>query len=267
MTLPSFRLAPLAELIQARIQKEPGFFSLAVSLPDTQERISINPQRMNSASLIKIYIMIEALRQAKEGILALDELLTVTAASRVGGAGELEFAAYGSQYTILRLVEVMITESDNTATNLLIDRIGMDSVNRCIAGLKATDTELARRMMDFSARQEGRDNYTSVTDMISVLERLYRRSCLDPFCDSIMLAILKQQQDRVKIPLYLPPGTIVAHKTGELDYTEHDAGIVYGPKHPYTAAIMAGQLMDVAYGRHVIAGLSKLIYDYIQELP
>ncbi|EGO62803.1 serine hydrolase [Acetonema longum] len=267
MSLPPSRLAPLAGLIQDRIQKEPGFYSLAVSLPDTQDRISINSRRMSSASLIKIYIMTETLRQAKEGILALDELLTVTAANRVGGAGELEFAAYGSQYTILHLVEVMITESDNTATNLLIDRIGMDSVNRCMAGLNAADTELARRMMDFAARQEGRDNYTSVTDMVSVLERLYHRCCLDPFCDSVMLAILKQQQDRVKIPLYLPPGTVVAHKTGELDYTEHDAGIVYGSKHSYAVAIMAEQLMDVAYGRHVIANMSKLIFEYIQELP
>jgi beta-lactamase class A len=156
----------------------------------------------------------------------------------------------------------MITESDNIATNLLLDRIGMDSVNHRIQRLGFTDTVLRRRMMDFGAAASGRENLTSVMDIACLLDRIHRTCCINKSADSAMSRILARQTDRCKIPLLLPPGIVCQHKTGELPGAEHDAGIIFSPSGPYVLSVMSDGLTDPERGRRIVATLSRNVYDW-----
>lgn len=253
----------LQQQIEQYLQDKAGTFSLELILPDSGKKISYNSRVLPSASLIKVFIMAEAFRRAGSGHLALSDTAEVTPAVRVGGAGPLEHAAYGTSLTLLELIELMIIESDNTATNMLIQRLGMDAVNALADTFGCRHTFLGREMMDFSARAAGKDNFTTPADMNILLSRLYARQCIDPVSDQAMLAILMRQSDRCKLPLLLPQETAIANKTGELDGIEHDAGIVFA-RTPYILTIMTEHLPDEAAGRQAIAELSRLIYDALQ---
>lgn len=257
-------LHQLQQQIEQTLQKKPGTFSLGLVLPESGKKIWYNPRVFPSASLIKVFIMAEAFRQASIGCLELSDSAEVTPDVRVGGAGPLEHAAYGTRLTLLELIELMIIESDNTATNILIQRLGMDSVNALAHAFGCRHTCLERRMMDFNARAVGKDNFTDPADMNILLGCLYAKKCIDPVSDQTMLAILMRQADRSKLPLLLPKETIIANKTGELEGIEHDAGIVYG-RAPYILTIMTEHLPDEAAGRQTIAELSRLVYDTLQS--
>ncbi|MDR3590056.1 MAG: class A beta-lactamase-related serine hydrolase [Negativicutes bacterium] len=251
----------LKTMVDDILAGEPGCYSLAVKDLASGRQWEWNPRPMRSASLIKIFIMIEAFRQSADGRLNLDEKQPVTEDVQVGGAGPLEHAAPGTLKTWYELIDLMIVESDNTATNMLINRLTFAAVNAAIAGLGCRDTVLRRKMMDFVSAEAGRENYTSVGEMVSVLECLYRHRCLGPDRDETMLSILRGQQDKCKLPLLLPEGVQLAHKTGELDGAEHDAGIVYGPSRHYAIVAMSDDLPDALRGQRTIARLSRAVYD------
>ena len=258
----------LAHLIANLLKEEPGQYSLAIQDLAGNEVWPFRPARLRAASLIKIFIMIEAFRQAELGRLKLCDWTAVTDDVRVGGAGPLSDFPSGVKITWLEVIELMITESDNAATNLLIKALGMEAVNAQIARLGCKDTVLSRKMMDFASAEAGRENYTTPSEVTAVLAKIYRRDCLGSEMDEAMLDILKNQQDKVKLPLLLPPGTVVAHKTGELDKAEHDAGIIFTPAGDYVLSIMSDNLPDNLRGQEVIARLSRLIYDeFNQKTP
>lgn len=256
-------LDTLQQAIENHLKDEPGIYSVELVLPDSGEVISYNHRSLPSASLIKVFIMAEAFRRRDAGELDLSQTAAVTPEVQVGGAGPLEHAAIGSRLSLLELIELMITESDNTATNILIDLLGMASVNRLVKRFGCPDTLLARRMMDFTARAAGIDNFTSPADMNCLLGRILARQCISPDSDAAMLAILLRQTDKCKLPLYLPSDIGVANKTGELDGVEHDAGIILSQP-PYILTIMTDGLPDEERGRQTIASLSRVVYDFLQ---
>jgi len=166
---------------------------------------------------------------------------------------------------VFELIELMIIESDNIATNLLIDLLGMEPINARIRSLGCSETILRRRMMDFAAAETGQENLTSARDVICLLSRLYNANCVSAKADAAMCSILGRQTDRCKIPLLLPSNTICQHKTGELPGAEHDAGIVRTSNGDYLIAIMSDDLPDPEHGRQVIAQLSRIIYDWHEQ--
>lgn len=252
----------LPEIIAAIFQVEPGIFSAAVIDPATDREWSFDSQPMRAASLIKLFIMVEIFEKIKTGHIKPGDSFAFIESERVGGAGILQNFPAGTSRTVLELIDLMITESDNIATNLLIERIGMAAVNARIQHLGCKDTILRRRMMDFDAVAAGIENYTSVVDVARLLDRIHRNCCIDEASDSSMRRILERQTDRCKIPLLLPPGTICQHKTGELPGAEHDAGIIASPAGSYILCIMSDDLPVPERGRQVLAMLSKSVYDW-----
>ncbi len=252
----------LKSRISASINDEPGFFSVGVSDPLTGQELHISSRPMRSASLIKLFIMAEAFSGIAEGHLLPTETLVFRECDRVGGAGILKELPSGDCRTVLELIDLMITESDNIATNLLIDRLGLEAINARIRKMGCANSCLRRHMMDFSAASEGRENITSVRDTVRALQQILANQCVNAALDSAMREILGRQTDRCKIPLLLPPGTVCQHKTGELPGAEHDAGIVHGPSGPYIVAIMSDGLADPERGREVVARLSLEVYEF-----
>ena len=201
----------------------------------------LQSQSMRSASLIKVFLLAKVMDMEKAGRLYPEQLLTVTPAVRVGGAGSLCGQPDGFRISLQDTLFLMITESDNTATNMVIDLIGMSEVNAYIQQHGYTDTVLQRRMMDQKAASEGRENYTSVRDLGLFFHRLYHGQCVDSFYDQQMRDILLQQTDRECFPAALPANRI-AHKTGELTGLYDDAGIIYAPSTSYILCIMDEQM-------------------------
>ena len=148
--------AALKSRIESVIKKESGIFAIAVLNPLTGQELSINSQPMRSASLIKLFIMAEAFARISEGTLQADATLSFMESHRVGGAGILQNLPAGTYHSILELVELMITESDNIATNLLIEHLGREAINARIQKMGCADSRLTRRAWSPGVRRRRR---------------------------------------------------------------------------------------------------------------
>ena len=202
-------------------------YSVYLAYPNKSEETYIyNSQKWRSASMIKVFILASVMEKAQDGEIDLDEIITLKSSDKVGGAGILAGYATGSQLSLKQILKLMITESDNTATNIIIDRVGMEAINNYIQRNGYNDTVLQRKMMDLSAIYEGRENYSSVRDLGSIFVKIYNHNCVSNKYDEIMIDFLKAQTDTDCFPAALSD-KIIAHKTGALTGLYDDGGIIY----------------------------------------
>lgn len=252
----------LQEEIEAFLDTCKGRWSLILLNHPAQQRIEFNPaMQFPAASMIKLPVMYELVRQAAAGSISLNELITIKKESRVGGAGILKELRPDIPITIGELITLMIILSDNTATNIVIDMIGMDSVNRSMKHLGLTGTCLCRYMMDFAAASAGKENTISAADFVLLLSHIYDGTVLPAHYNRLMIDILCRQQIRDKLPFFWPESAVIAHKTGTLPGVEHDGGILFLPNGPYLACILTADLPSNAEGIQAIAYLGKIIYE------
>jgi len=244
------------------IEKDVKYAVYIKNLKLDDKAVVLNSHKMASASLIKIPIMIEAFNQKKQGKLNFNEQIVIKHAQAVEG-GSVYNLPDGTVLTVGQILDLMIVQSDNTAANILIDKLKMENVNTMIQKLGCKDTILQRKMMDFEAVKQGRQNYTSVTDMANILGKLYTSKCLDPASDKAMLAIMLRQEDNTVIPAQIPHDLKIAHKTGELDGMYYDCGIIYGHSTDYILCIMAENVKDEPHVLYDMSSLSLAIYDKI----
>lgn len=201
-------------------------------------------QSMPSASLIKVPILLLLLEQAAQGHRTLNDVLPVPAA-RVGGTGILHALPSVQAMSLRDLAHLMITLSDNVATNLLIDALGMEVINAWCVGNGLAHTRIERRMMDAEARARGLDNWTTAQDACAVLEQLLPgRTRLPPELSRLGLEMLAEQHSRDAFPAQLPPDACLAHKTGALSGLRHDAGILTLNGHSVVLAVLADGFQD-----------------------
>ena len=223
-------------------------YSILVRDLKTGEEAYLNPMRQRSASLIKVYIMGEAYQLKKEGKLDFNEQVIIHKEDQKAW-GSLDKVPAGTKVTVRQLIEQMIVVSDNTATNLLIDKIGYDRVNGFIKNIGCTDTVLGRKMLDSAAAKA------------------------DSKSDKEMIGILCRQQWNERIPGNLPHDLRIAHKTGELGNAIHDCGIIFGRNRDYVLCIMTADVPDENRGYddnnalvfNDMALISKLIWNKIDD--
>lgn len=228
---------------------------------------TVNPERVfPSASTIKIPLLAAVLRAAAEGDFNLDDEITIDPVNRVGGCGVLSQLHPGLRPTIRDLATLMIIQSDNTATNQLIDLVGMENVNALSRELGLKHTVLQRKMMDFEAARAGRNNFTSAGDLGRLLKLLVEGQVVSPEVSSTIIDIMKRQQLRNKLPAYLPEDTIIAHKTGDLPNLEHDAGIFFLPDRTYILVVLTDQLVTNSAGIETIGRISEVVYRSLSTL-
>ena len=189
-----------------------------------------------SASLIKTPIMLSALEDVEAGLLSLDTKISVQPSCCVGD--EAPVIKDGTDVPLSVLLEYMITDSNNTATNVLIDFLGMDKVNAFSARIGLGDTLLRRHMLDYESARQGRENRTSVKDMLRLYMLLHKSEVLTPFMCETALPILLRQHDK-ELLMFANPAQKAAHKTGGLSDIAHDAGILYGENRTLIFAALA----------------------------
>jgi beta-lactamase class A len=183
--------------------------------------------RLPSASLIKLPILAAFWETVEAGRLDPNERVSVSAeALRVGGTGVLKALAPGLQPTWSDLATLMITVSDNVATNLIIDRLGVEAIQAWIDRAGLAETRIERRMMDRSAMSAGRENWTSAADMETLLTAIAAGTCVSGEASREMRRVLEAQQIQDRLARRLGEGVRVANKTGNFADVMHDAGVM-----------------------------------------
>ena len=223
-----------AEIIRAELGEDAPKFAVYFMRPKLDETPTIFQSRpMRPASMIKVFVMAKAMLDAKNGALSLDEPLTITSENVVGGAGSIAGEGIGAKVSVRTALEHMIIESDNTATNLLIDRLGMANLNQYLQDNGYQDTIFNHKMM----LEQDKTNLSSARDLGLLFTRIYRRECVDDFYDWLMVNYMLRQEDTDCFPAALPYWNI-AHKTGEVAGLYDDGGIFYGSDGDFVLVIM-----------------------------
>jgi beta-lactamase class A len=212
------------------------------------------------ASSIKVAVLAELYRQAQQGRLKLTDLYTVNSSDLVPDSDIMGGLTPGvTKITLRDLATIMVAVSDNSATNVLIDRVGMDNVNALMSSLGLKHTLLRRKMMDLNAAKEGRENVSTPHEMANLLEQIYRGKVLNKEMTDDFFKVLATHKDSW-IPRYLPEGLKIANKPGSLEGVRNDSGIVFVENRPYIICVMTTYLHHEADGEEAIARVSQSAY-------
>ena len=232
----------------------------------------------HAASTMKVPVMIELFRQARAGLVKLDEPLLVKNefASIVDGSpytlstgddSDAEvYKRVGQTMTLVELCEPMITVSSNFAANLLIQRLGAPNVQRTVDGMGAGGMIVRRGVEDGKAFAAGLNNSTTARALMVLMERIARLEAVDADASRQMLDILKRQRFNDAIPAGLPPGTPVAHKTGSITKIHHDAAVVLAPR-PFVLVVLTRGIEDLKQSAALMARIARVLYDEAEADP
>ena len=210
----------LQDALEQATKAHAGTYAVACASADGSWSVDVSgDEPFVSASIIKLAILGTLLDQAQSGVLSLDDSVTVDPSDVVGGTGVIQTSGAGGSYTYRQLAAYMIQDSDNIATNLIIDAVGMPAVNEYARGIGLMQTVLNRRMMEFSTDVE---NYTSANDVARMLQLIYQGKLVSPDASEFALDLLKGQHDGAGLLEGLPAGSVFAHKTGTLDGVFND---------------------------------------------
>jgi beta-lactamase class A len=273
--------ADLKAKFEARVQqiaaKVDGVVGYAIVDLTSGERIGrLENATFPTASAIKLAIVYELFKQADEGNVRLDETLTLDRKQAVGGTGVL--VEMGTPTLSIRDYAVlMVTLSDNTATNVLIDKLGMDRIAARMQALGLNGTKLRRHMMDTAAARRGEENVSTPAELVRLLEAMHGPMSGPAKADADgpteaghyrmgeAIELLKKPKEN-RLRKGLPEGVASADKSGELEGVRVDAGIVFAKNRPYVLCVMTTFLKDEAEGERAIESISRVAYEYFSRL-
>jgi beta-lactamase class A len=264
------RMAPLERklrLVQVREAPE-AQMSLWLAHADGRELLAIHAdQPMEGASTLKVLILVEAHAQVIEGTFHFADSTTLQEEDRVEGSGSLKDERPGSQWTWRQLARKMILESDNTASNLLLGRLGMRRVNERAERLGLSVTRFERPYEDREARRLGLKNRTTAREMGRLLGMIYRKEILTPEACQEMIDVL-ERTSRGRIAAGVPRDIPVGHKSGRMPGLRHDVGWVRLPGRPYVLSIFLDNVLEKPYaedepdrGIRAIEAVARVVFE------
>lgn len=263
------------QAIDVLIAESGAEVSVALRTLDRKQELLIEPDRVyHAASTMKVPVMIELYQQAKAGGLRLDEPLVVRNefASLIDGSpfsldasddSDAEtYKRVGEAVPLRDLCESMITVSSNLATNVLLQRLSVESVRATVHKMKADGMQVRRGLEDGKAFRAGKNNETTARGLLVLFEAIARGKAVSRSASEEMAAVLARQRFNDAIPAGLPAGVKVAHKTGEITKIQHDAGIVYGPR-PFVLVVLTRGIEDRKVSASLIATIAKRCYEAV----
>jgi D-alanyl-D-alanine carboxypeptidase (penicillin-binding protein 5/6) len=265
----------LEDALKPLIQKHRGEVGLAVKHLKTGETFEHQADKpMPTASLIKLPVMIAAYEAVDKGKLSLDEMIELKKEDKAPGSGILtSHFSPGARISLRDAIRLMIVYSDNTATNLVLDKLGLPATNECMERLGCNDTKINSKVFrrDTSIAKERSREFglgsTSARDMVKLCEMLYGKQLVNKKACGQMLDHLFACDDKLKVPRLLPAGTRVAHKTGSVNASRTDAGIIDTPSGPIAFCILTNKNRDQRWtndngGDMFCAQVGAAIYNY-----
>lgn len=211
-----------------------------------------------AASLAKLCIAVELMRRVDLGQYDLSEQCDTADEPRVGGGGVLDYLDPTTRLTLNDLCFMMLGVSDNTASNYLLELLGMGEINETMARLKLEKTRLARRFMDWAAREAHRENVTCADEMVTLLT-LLRGNALPGA--SVLRGILAAQQRADDIQVWLPAEAQLGHKTGELEGVFHDTGLLAGPGGACVFCMLTAEQQHMPTARFAVGEVIRMLWD------
>lgn len=265
----------LAARIGPLIAAHKGAVAVAIKHLKTGESFGHRADEpMPTASLIKFPVMVEAYRQAADAGLDLDKSVTLTKADKVPGSGILtDHFSDGATFPLRDAVHLMIVYSDNTATNLVLDRVGIPSTAEAMERLGCPNTKIHSKVFrrDTSAFPERSKQFglgsTTAAEMVRLLERLQREELVSVEASRAMRKHMLACDDADKFPRFLPAGTKVAFKTGSVDAARTAAGIIECPGGPVAICVLTDQNEDRRWvadnaGNKLCADVARAVFDH-----
>ena len=236
-----------------------GVMGVAIEDLNTGEHFLLNEDEVFAqASSIKIAVLANLYLQAQQGKLKLTDPYTVQSSDLVPDSDIMGGLTPGvTRITLRDLATMMVAVSDNSATNVLIDRIGMQNVNAMLDSLNLTHTRLRRKMMDLQAAKEGRENISTPREMMTLLQAIFHGKVLNKESAADFFKMLSTNKDSW-IPRDLPADLKIANKPGSLEAVRNDSGIVFVEGRPYVICVMTSFLRNERDGEE---GISKISLD------
>lgn len=246
--------AALRRRLEPLLRAYPGVAGVSVRNLASGEALSIRgDETYPSASLIKVAVLVALLDEARQGELRLDERTTMIGRDRVGGSGVLKHMASGLEMTLEDAAWLMITLSDNTATNLILDKLNVRTVWEKMDSLGLPHTRIHSKtfLRSTSIAVDSSVKYglgvTTPDETVRLFTLLHEGRAVSPALDSLALSMLRANQDGAKVGRWLPEDVPFAHKTGDVDQSRNDCGIVYGPDAPVALCVMTRENRDTSY--------------------
>jgi beta-lactamase class A len=263
------RLAPLAKAHKGKV-------AIAVKHLCTGETYYLHADEpMPTASLIKVAVLVETYQQAVEDKVKLTDKVTLHDADKVPGSGLLtDHFSNGATFSLRDAVRLMIAFSDNTATNLVLDKVGIGAVNTRMEALGLPNTKINAKVFRGSTTSVAPERTkkfglgsTTAREMATLLEKIQAGDVVSPAGRQIMLNHLKKCDDKDRFTRLLPAGTVVAHKTGSVSDVRTDAGIIYLDSGPVVLCVLTAENADRTWradnaGNLLCARAAKEVYDY-----
>ncbi len=219
-------------------------------------------EKLVSASIIKVPIMLAILNEIKNGKTNLNDMILVTKNDILYDTEIFENGE--KKYSINELINWMIIESDNTATNVLLKHFGIENINHYIANiLKLKSTYLQRYMLDKKAMENGLNNYMSQKDMLDIFTLLFNKEILNEELCDIAINILYNQRCQDQIMRYIFEPIKFAHKTGSLDYLNHDVGVMTINNKMVYIGISIYNSNNKKGNKKLVGIIGKKLYDYL----
>ncbi len=272
--------AELRERILEVTDEAEGHYAVAfIDLSDPETNLFINADEwFHAASTMKTPVMIEVYRQALEGECDLEDKLLITnefisiadgstySLSVDRDSGDALYEHLGSELSIRELVYSMIVRSGNLATNIVIEHVGAENVNRTMSEMGAEGIRVLRGVEDMPAFRAGMNNEVTSRGLAVMYQRLAAGDILDESAREEIISVLKEQHFRDMIPARLPDDVQVAHKTGWITGVRHDSGIVYLPDgRAYVLVILSKDVPERVVGNETGAEISRLVYDFMMQ--
>lgn len=220
-----------------------------------------------SASTVKLPIMACVFAKIKDGGLGLNTRLTLRRHNRVGGSGSLKWMPDGSRFTVAELLQHMISESDNTATNMILEALGMGYVQEEFARLGLLYTGIYADGMSLRGGHVAHENYTTAREMTMLMDKIYHGQLVDEQSSELMLEILKMKRPASRLAKGLPQGWEIAHKTGLLRHACHDVAIFLTPHGDYAMTVLTGSNDSYKGAKDFITRLGRVTFIHYGGYP
>jgi beta-lactamase class A len=276
VTAQESRLAAARKAVEKRIAESHADFGVAFrTLDGRSEYFYRADDPFHAASTMKVPVMIELFHQAQERRLRLTDTLTIhnefhsivdNSPYQLDPKDDSEtdlYKAVGQTRELGNLCDLMIARSSNLATNLLIEKLGVEDIRATAHSFGADGMRVLRGVEDGKAYQQGLNNTTTARALQILLTAIAEGKAVDEDSSRAMVAILERQTFNEGIPAGLPPGTRVAHKTGEITKIHHDAAIVYAPR-PFVLVVLVRGLADQKESAALIADITKMLYQAVE---